>query len=223
MMRPVPTAITTVLSAALVVASLSAVPGSAAQRSDTDGIKETANFVKAGGETSSAVGEAKMRVQNTLTAYNTLVTQPSKDMKGDYKKLLNAVKDMNESLGDARQRVTAMEAMGTTYFAGRAASIKGIQDEQLRAQAQQRLDESQKRYANVLNSLREAGQSLEPVRKDLGDQITYLGSDLSPSGTASLKAQAEKLNQRAGESFGRADQAIMTANSYFNSLKPAES
>src|SRR5258708_3138920 len=121
MMRPVPPAITTVLSAALVVASLSAVPGSAAQRTETDGIKETANFVKAGGETSSAVGEAKMRVQNTLTAYNTLVTQPSKDMKGDYKKLLNAVKDMNESLGDARQRVTAMEAMGTTYFAGRAA------------------------------------------------------------------------------------------------------
>ena len=90
-------------------------------------------------------------------------------------------------------------------------------------QAQQRLDESQKRYANVLTSLREAGQSLEPVRKDLADQITYLGSDLSPSGTSSLKAQAEKLNQRAGESFGRADRAIATANSYFTSLKPAES
>ena len=223
MIRPLSPAITTVLSAALVVASLSAAPGGAPQRTDTEGIKETANFVKAGGETSSAVGEAKLRVQNTLTAYNTLVTQPSKDMKGDYKKLLNAVKDMNESLADARQRVTAMEAMGTTYFAGRAASIKGIQDEQLRAQAQQRLDESQKRYAGVLTSLREAGQSLEPVRKDLGDQITYLGSDLSPSGTASLKAQAEKLNQRAGESFARADQAIMTANGYFNSLKPAES
>ena len=209
MTRPLPSSITIVLSAALFIASLSSVAGGAAQRTDTDGIKETANFVKAGGETSSAVGEAKLRVQNTLTAYNTLVTQPSKDM--------------NESLADARQRVTAMEAMGTTYFAGRAASIKNIQDEQLRTQAQLRLDESQKRYANVLTSLREAGQSLEPVRKDLGDQITYLGSDLSPSGTASLKAQAEKLNQRAGESFARADQAIMTANGYFSSLKPAES
>jgi hypothetical protein len=223
MTRPLPSSITTVMSAALFITSLSAVPGGATQRTETDGIKETANFVKAGGETSAAVAEAKLRVQNTLTAYNTLVTQPSKDMKGDYKKLLNAVKDMNEKLGDARQRVTAMEAMGTTYFAGRAASIKNIQNEQLRAQAQQRLDESQKGYANVLTSLREAGQSLEPVRKDLDDQITYLGSDLSPGGTASLKPQAEKLNGRAGEAFGRADQAIATANNYFNSLKPAES
>ena len=120
MMRPVLSAMTTVTSAVLFVASLTAVPGRAAQRSDTDGLKETANFVKAGGETSAAVAEAKLRVQNTLSAYNSLVTQPSKDMKGDYKKLLNAVKDMNDKLGDARQRVTAMEATGTTYFAGSA-------------------------------------------------------------------------------------------------------
>ena len=222
-MTRLPSSITTVMSAALFITSLSAVPAGAAQRSETDGIKETANFVKAGGETSSAVGEAKLRLQNTLTAYNTLVTQPSKDMKGDYKKLLNAVKDMNESLADARQRVTAMEAMGTTYFAGRAASIKNIQDEQLRTQAQQRLDESQKRYANVLTSLREAGQSLEPVRKDLGDQITYLGSDLSPSGTASLKPNAEKLNKQGQEAFAKIDEAVKKADQYFQGLKATDS
>jgi hypothetical protein len=49
-------------------------------------------------------------------------------MKGDFKKLVNGAKDTGERVDDARERVTKMEAAGDTYFAGRAAAIKGIQN-----------------------------------------------------------------------------------------------
>jgi hypothetical protein len=109
-----------VMTATTVIAwmSLGVVPS--AQRSDTEGIKETATFLKAGTETSGAVSQSKMQIQKTLGAYNTLVTQPSKDMKGDYKKLLEAAKETDEKVDDARERVGTMEAAGTTYFTGRA-------------------------------------------------------------------------------------------------------
>jgi predicted DNA-binding protein YlxM (UPF0122 family) len=194
-----------------------------AQRSALEGIKETERFVKSGAETAAAVGEAKLRVQNTLTAYNTLVAQPSQNMKGDYKKLLKAMKEMNEKVEVARQQVAAMERTGTTYFAGREATIKNIQDDQLREQAQQRLVENQKEYQGVITSLQQAGEALEPVRKDLTDQINYLGSDLTPTATASLKPQAEALNQRGAVAFGSGSTAIVAANTYFNAMRPAKS
>ena len=194
-----------------------------AQRSDTEGVKETGNFVKAGEKTTRSIGEAKSQIQNTLTAYNSLVTQPSKDMKSDYKKLLKAVKDMNDKVSDARHEVSTMETLGNTYFAGRADSIKNIQDTDLRQQAHNRLDTNQTSYAGVLTSFQQAGQSLEPLRKDLADQVTYLGSDLTPGGTASLKTQAEKLNQRGAEVFTKTDHALEAANSYFNSIRPTKS
>jgi hypothetical protein len=192
-----------------------------AQRSDTAGMKETQNFVKAGEKASQSIADAKTQIQNTLGAYNSLVTQPSDDMKGDYKKLLNAVKDMDEKLGDARAEVDRMEKVGTTYFAGRTVSIKSIQDADLRDQAQKRLDENQAAYSDVLASFREAGNSLEPMRKDLSDQINYLGSDLTPGATASLRPQAERLNQRGVEVFAKTDRALGTANAYFASMRPA--
>lgn len=194
-----------------------------AQRGDTEGIKETEDFVKTGDKTSHSVVEAKSHIQNTLDAYNALVTQPSKDMKGDYKKLLKTVKDMNEKVASARQDVTSMETVGGTYFSGRAAAIKNIQDVTLREKAQQRLNDNQSAFSGVLASLQQAGQALEPMRKDLGDQITYLGSDLTPSGTASLKPQAEKLNQRGTETFAKIDHALETASTYFNALRPTKS
>ena len=74
-----------VLTGAFVLSGVLAVPLIAvtqtAERSRTQGLKETDKFVKAGGNTSEAVGTAKLQTQKTLDAYNALVTQPSKNME----------------------------------------------------------------------------------------------------------------------------------------------
>ena len=73
-----------------------------AERSRTEGLKETDRFVKAGDTTSQAVAAAKLQVTKTLGSYNALVTQPSKNMKGDYKKLMSSMDDMNTKVAEAR-------------------------------------------------------------------------------------------------------------------------
>jgi hypothetical protein len=193
------------------------------ERSRTEGLKETDKFVKAGGDTSQAVANAKMQMQKTLETYNTLVTQPSKNMKGDYKKLMKSMDGMNDRVTEARQKVDQMQQAGDTYFTGRAATIKNIQDPQLHDRAQQRLADSQKQFAAVLGSLREGAQALEPFRKQLADQITFLGSDLTPSAMAALKPNADKLNATGSDVFAKTDKAIADANAYFQGLKSAES
>jgi len=212
-----------VMTATTVIAWMSLVAVPSAQRSETEGIKETASFVKAGTDTSGAVTQGKVQVEKTLAAYNTLVTQPSKDMKADYKKLLAAAKDTDQKVTDAQERITTMEAAGNTYFTGRAATIKDIQSTELREQAQQRLDVNQKDYATMLASIREAGQSLHTLRTDLDNQITYLGSDLTPSAMTSLKPQAQKMNDRGVQVLAKADEAIAATNKYFDSIRPTKS
>jgi hypothetical protein len=189
------------------------------ERGRTQGLKETDRFVKAGTTTSRALTDAKMQLQKTLDAYNTLVTQPSTDMKGDYKKLLKAMDSMNDKVDDARQKIEAMQKSGDTYFSGRAETIKNIQDQALLAQAQQRLKSNQEHFGGVLQSFKDAGAALEPFRKQLADQITYLGSDLTPSAMTSLKPQAQKLNAQGSELFKSTDQAIAKADGYFQSIR----
>lgn len=193
------------------------------ERSRTQGLKETDRFVKAGGNTSEAVANAKLQTQKTLDAYNALVTQPSKNMKGDYKKLMKSMDSMNDRVSKAREKVDQMQQAGDTYFAGRAEGIKNIQDPQLQDRAKQRMADSQKQFGDVLQSLQEGAQALEPFRKELADQITYLGSDLTPSAMESLRPNADKLNARGSEVFAKTDKAIATANAYFQSLRASES
>lgn len=191
----------------------------APERSRTQGLKETDRFVKSGTTTSRALTDGRMQLQKTLDTYNGLVTQPSTNMKGDYKKLLKAMDSMNDKVADARQKVEAMQKAGDTYFSGRAETIKNIQDPALLGQAQKRLKDNQSQFATVLQSLRDASTALEPFRKQLADQITYLGSDLTPSAMTSLKPQAEKLNTQGSQLFKTTDEAIAKADSYFQSIR----
>ena len=204
------------------VSLLLAVAGLRAQRSDTEGIKEADNFVKAGDKTSRSIAEAKAKIQDALSAYNALVMQPSSDLRGDYKKLLNTVKEMNQKADAAKENVTTMEKVGNTYFAGRATSIKNIQDLALQEKAQSRFDQNQTEFTSVMKAFQDADDSLAPLRKDLSDQINFLGSDLTPNATTSLKPQAEQLNQHATEVFTKTDQALSKAGAYFNSMRPAK-
>ena len=211
-------------AARLILAVMLMAPLAAAQetpeRSRTQGLKETDRFVKAGGKTSDAVEQAKLQTQKTLDAYNALVTKPSTNMKGDYKKVMKSADSMNDRVAGARQTLAEMQKAGDVYFNGRAETIKNIKDPKLLEQARQRLGDSQKEFAGVLKSLKEAGDALEPFRKDLADQITFLGSDLTPSAMTALKPSADKLNGQGAELFARTDKAIASANTYFQGLKP---
>jgi hypothetical protein len=193
------------------------------ERSRTQGLKETDQFVKTGGQTLDAVTSAKLQVRKTLEAYNTLVTQPSKNMKGDYKKLMKSMDAMNERLTEAREKVDTMQQTADVYFAGRGDTIKNIHNPELHDRAQQRLTDSQREFGDVLQSLRSAGEALEPFRKHLVDQITYLGSDLNPSAMTSLKPDAEKLNAQGQKLFDQTDSAVASAHTYFQGLRSAES
>ena len=74
-----------------------------------------------------------------------------------------------------------------------------------------------------MQSFREAGQALEPLRKQLADHITYMGGELTMSGMTSLKPEAEKLNAQGSQVFGKTDQAIAKANDYFQKIKASAS
>ena len=191
----------------------------AQERSPTQGLKETDKFVKAGEATSKSLMDARTQVQKTLDTYNSLVTQPSTDMKGDYKKLMKSMKSMNDEVADARTKIEAMQKTGDTYFSGRAATIKDIQDPALLAQAQQRLKANQEQFGTVLKSLRDAGArsshsgNSSPIRSPTLAAISRLRR------WRHSKPQAEKLNAQGGELFKHIDEGNATANKYFQSMR----
>jgi len=213
----------TALLATPLMAAAQTAPAQSAERSRTQGIKETDRFIKAGNNAHASIANARSETKHTLDMYNKLVTQPSKNMKGDYKKLLGAVDDMKEEVADVRVEVANMRANGDTYFTGRETTNKAIQDQQLQSSAATRLATSRKDFDTVLESLRVAEEAVEVFRKALADQITFLGSDLTPSAMTALKPVADKLNSQGDEALGKIDAANASLRAYLDGIKASQS
>jgi hypothetical protein len=190
-----------------------------AGRAQTASIKETDRFIKNGGQTAQAVAEARLKTKVALDAYNALVQGDSKDMKSDYRKLLSSEKTMNSQVMDAQRTVADMDKQAAIYFTARSSALGQIQDPALRDLAKSRLDTSRQEYDKVKAALKDAGDALQPFSTDLVDNIKYLGAELTPAAATSLKPQADKLNERGANVFAQADNAVVTANKYFDTLR----
>ena len=213
----------TALLATPLMAAAQTAPAQSAERSRTQGIKETDRFIKAGNNAHASIANARLETKHTLDMYNKLVTQPSKNMKGDYKKLLGAVDDMKEEVADVRLEITSMRANGDTYFTGRETTIRAIQDQQLQSSAATRLATSRKDFDTVLESMRAAEDAVEVFQKALADQITFLGSDLTPTAMTALKPVADKLNSQGDEALGKIDTANAALRAYLDGIKASQS
>jgi hypothetical protein len=197
-----------------------AVPAAAlGQVAGSEGVKQGEKFAKAGGEVLVALAEARRDVDATVTAYNNLVKNPSKDVKGDYKKLQKALEKSNGSAARVKPLIDAMNVESETYYKIWSGQVANISNTQLRATGEQRIADSRHEYGSILSGLRGSGDALAPLVKDLNDQINFLGSDLRPEALASLNGNAMTLNSRAGGVFVRTDSVVKAANAYFAPLR----
>lgn len=185
----------------------------------TEGIKEADKFIKAIESTSHSVTEARDKTKVALDAYKTLIKGDSMDMKGDYKKLVKAEKDMNGQVADARKVAGEMDKQAASYFVTRSTAIGQIADASMRDQAKSRLDDSKQAYDKVKASLKGAGDALAPFARDISDHIKYLGQELTPAAAASLKPQGEELDKKGGALFTQTDTALTTATNFLSTLK----
>lgn len=197
-----------------------AVPAAAlGQVAGSEGVKQGEKFAKAGGEVLVAIAEARRDVDATVTAYNTLVKKPSKDVKGDYKKLQKALEKSNESAAKVKPLIDAMNVESDAYYKIWSGQVANISNTELRSLGEQRIAGSRAEYSGILSGLRASGDALGPFVKDLNDQINFLGSDLRPEALASLSGNATTLNSKAGGVFLRTDDVVKAANAYFAPLR----
>ena len=189
------------------------------QTAGTEGITQGEKFAKAGSTALAATVDAKREVEATLIAYNALVQQPSKDAKGDYKKLLKTLERANAKAAKVKPLADTMSVESEAYYKIWAAQVANITDTALRARGEGRIAASRGEYDGILVKLRDAGAALAPIVKDLTDQINFLGSDLRPEALASLKDHAAKLNAQWQEVFSRTDGAVTAANTFFAPLR----
>ena len=187
-----------------------AAPGVA--RAQDEGVKQIAQLIKSAKSQVEAIGDAKLQLQKTMTAYNTVLAPDVKDRRDAYKSLQKEIANSEKKRADVATRSKEMNAEADRLFKSWDATAAAIQSPELRERSQQRLKRTQDRFAELRQSGQKAADIYAPMMKTLQDQVTYLGHDLNAGAANSLKADADKLNGQAKDLFAAIDKVTETAS-----------
>lgn len=204
-------------SLAIVIAVLMGSAGSA--WAQDEGVKQVQQLVKRANSTVGAITEAKLQLQKTMAAYDSVLAPDTKDRRDAYKKLQKEMTNTEKKRAEIAQRSTEMNAQADTVFKDWEGSTAGIQNPDLRKRSEDRLAQTKERFSEIRSTGQQASELYGPFMKSLQDQVTFLGSDLNASAVASLAPDAAKLKAQADELYAAIDKTTAAANANIAALK----
>lgn len=155
------------------------------------------NMASSVNQTGQQLETSRTAVTQVLTALNQLVSQPSGDMRGQYKDYLTAVSDLGKTSAKVDQTISSMLAGSQIYFADWGNQIAAISDPTLKQLSLDRKNQAVANLAELKSGMEKARAVYKPLAKDLNDIGLYLGNNLTSDGIAAMKPRLDSIKVEA--------------------------
>lgn len=156
-----------------------------------------ANIASSVVQTGQQLEANRTAVSQVLTTLNQLVTQPSGDMRSQYKDYLNSVKKLDGISAKVGSAIDSMVAGSQVYFADWSNQVAAISDPTLKQLSADRRGKAVASLSNLKASMAQARASYQPLAKDLNDIGLYLGNNLTADGIAAMKPRLDAIKVEA--------------------------
>lgn len=134
-----------------------------------------------------AVAQTATRVTDVLGALNNLAFKSQGDLRRQYDAFVSATANLGQSLETLGSKVTVMRAAAAAYSGNWSNQLALIQSPELRQRSADRMNEVTAKLNDMDASYLGVKNSLRPFVGDLKDIQTYLGTDLTADGLATIK------------------------------------
>ena len=163
--------------------------------------------------------DAKQQFSSTLDEFKALTNFNGGDLEAEYHKLdasYTACKDEADAVG---KRVDSVDKVAQAMFEEWSGELDQYHDQSLRDASAQKLDESKRRYAVLLASMRRSQASMQPVLDAFNDRVLFLKHNLNASAISSLSNTAGGIDTNVQGLIKQMNASIDEANSFIDHLK----
>jgi len=139
-----------------------------------------------------AAAQTSTRVTDVLGALNTLTFKAQGDLRTQYDAFVGATTGLNSAMETLNGSVAELHAKADVYFENWTNQTALIQNESLRQNSAVRKADVSGKLEEVLADYARFKTAFKPFNSDLADIRTYLGTDLTTGGLATIKEVVQK-------------------------------
>lgn len=172
--------------------------------------------VKDARDDQKAAGE---QFQTTLERFQAITNFEGGELEAKYKKFSKEYEKAKEARDDVNSRIASVEKVARDMFAEWKDELKEYSDPNLRASSEQKLRETQKRYDQLITTMKNSAAKMDPVLKVFGDQVLYLKHQLNAAAISSLSGTAQQIDADVQALIQDLQKSIAEADAFISTMK----
>jgi len=166
-----------------------------------------------------AQSEAQDQFKSALDQFASVIKLESTDLKSAYEKLNGEFEASEAAAQEVSSRIDKVESVADALFEEWQEELGLYQNLNLKAESTRKLKATKRHYGEMLNSMRQAEQSMQPVLNSFRDNILFLKHNLNAQAIGALRGEFTNLKSDIGRLISRMNQSIEDSNRFIQRLQ----
>ncbi|MGH7214530.1 MAG: DUF2959 domain-containing protein [Tepidisphaeraceae bacterium] len=162
---------------------------------------------------------AKEQFKTTLEQFQALTGFKGGDLEAKYKKLNGAYEECADRAETVSERIKAVDSVAQDMFSEWKQELQQYESAELRRNSEQKLEQTQGRYKELMAVMRKSEASMQPVLWAFKDQVLFLKHNLNAQAIASLQTTATEIDQDVQQLIREMEASIAEANEFIGQIR----
>lgn len=170
-------------------------------------------------EAREAQQQGQQQFKNALAQFKAAANFDGGELEALYNKLNDEYEASVAAADNITERIDKVDSVANALFDEWQDELGQYTNQNLRRDSERKLKETQRRYKNLLASMRRAEKSIEPVLATLKDNTLYLKHNLNARAISSLRNELGSVNRNVNALIKAMETAIQESDTFINELK----
>lgn len=163
--------------------------------------------------------KASEQFKDALTKLKEIYAFEGGNLEKEYRELDSEYKKAADRAGAVRKRITEVQTVGNDLFKEWEAEIKQISTPSLAEGSRKQLRETRARFDLMVDALKKAERSMDPVLTKLHDQVLYLKHNLNAAAIASLRGESTNIQIEISNLINDMNASIAKADEFIKTME----
>lgn len=170
-------------------------------------------------EARDAQVDAKETFKSALEKFQSVVNVERTDLQDKYDAISSEYDDASEAAAEVTNRINAIEDVAEALFDEWTDELAQYSSRDLRAQSQRKLNDTKRKYGQLMNAMRRAEGKMKPVLSALQDQVLFLKHNLNAQAISSLKGELSSIQGNVTRLVREMEKSIAESEAFIAQLE----
>lgn len=170
-------------------------------------------------DTRDAQADAKEQFSSALERFLAVTRIEGGDLQDKFDELNREFRRSEAAAGEVRKRIDAVEDVADELFREWKSELSTYSDAALRRESERQLDDTRRRYEQLLGLMRRAASRMDPILATFRDQVLFLKHNLNARAIASLDTTRRALETDVSRLIADMEASIRESEAFIKTLK----